>query len=311
MPGRGRGTPGRGRGTKNQGASKADSDESRQSTPPSPALTPAILNARLIDAIRTDSVAEALGKALLGNHNVMDELCKALTPFIQLTIDETVKAKIDKLTNDNNILQSTVSKLSDENKKLINEVNANKQYLEELDRQHRGANLIIRGVPEQSMAERASTDGGEAALPNESHTSVENTVIEFARRELNVNIENKDIVAAYRTRKNAKEKIRPILIRFANLKIRGEILRTRKELKDKQNNTIYISEQLTKYASDLFYKTRKLVKNNIIQSTWTRNGLVYIRKSSNGDPLLIRSDNDLPKSAPSEINAIFHDGLLV
>ena len=68
-----------------------------------------------------------------------------------------------------------------------------------------------------------------------------------------------------------------------------------KKILRQQKRNIYINEHLTKRASDLYYKARKLVKNDKIFAAWTRNGQVFIKQTKEQlKPIFIKSVHDLP-----------------
>ena len=56
---------------------------------------------------------------------------------------------------------------------------------------------------------------------------------------------------------------------------------------------VYVREDLTKAKSQLFAETRKLVKNKVIKSTWTRDGKIFIQPSENARPTQILSLDDI------------------
>jgi len=85
-----------------------------------------------------------------------------------------------------------------------------------------------------------------------------------------------DIFAAYRLRKGVKDSSHSIHVRFCNTKVRASVLRPRRELRSTMGPHIFISEHLTKDASKLFIDARFLICNKKIDSTWTRNGSVFI-----------------------------------
>jgi hypothetical protein len=60
------------------------------------------------------------------------------------------------------------------------------------------------------------------------------------------------------------------------------------------NNTgIYISEDLNREESYLFYLSRKLKRNNVIVSTWTENGEVYIKESQASSPRIVTKNDHI------------------
>ena len=54
-----------------------------------------------------------------------------------------------------------------------------------------------------------------------------------------------------------------------------------------KNTNMYISEDLTKNESSLFYKARMLKRNNAIHSTWTEEGDTYIKENQESPPTLL------------------------
>jgi len=79
----------------------------------------------------------------------------------------------------------------------------------------------------------------------------------------------------HRMRAGPKDKCRPVIVRFTNRRVRNMVYAARKELKD-LSDRVYISEHLTKAASDLFFDARRMVREKKIFAAWTQNGLVHI-----------------------------------
>jgi len=69
-------------------------------------------------------------------------------------------------------------------------------------------------------------------------------------------------------------------------------------LQNLRNENVYISEDLTVSESRLFYKARQLKKNNLIHSTWTREGKVYVRKRVDQDPIEICEEHEIFTNFP-------------
>ena len=59
---------------------------------------------------------------------------------------------------------------------------------------------------------------------------------------------------------------------------------------------IYVNESLTKRNYQLLRQALRLKKQNLISSSYTRNGQLYIQKSSADSPILIKCANDLDKA---------------
>ena len=170
---------------------------------PPKAKTP--LAEELIEALQDSKVAEALARAL--------------SPFIQLSIDEALAKRLKGFTKsvkdvktENSRLSKRVDDLSADNAVLRKELTVNSQRMEDVDAYSRSDNLIIKGLSETSAAERATAG---AVLnrdqPNESHLAVEATVISFARDVLKVDISARDISIAHRLKAGPKTPFDPSL----------------------------------------------------------------------------------------------------
>jgi hypothetical protein len=232
--------------------------------------------------IKSEDIAEALLDS-----RVVDALAKALAPFIALAIDESLNKKLDGLTatvrelkTENTRLAKQCEGVAKENEDLKKLVNDHGQRLDAVESYSRRDNLIIRGLPEMSSAERAT---GGATLDDHSsraevHTSVETTVIDFCQRSLGIALSPRDIAIAHRLKAGTRDKCRPVIVRFANFHLRNQVYNSRKQLKD-STEKVFISEHLTKSSSDLFFEARRLLREKKIFGAWTRNGEVFVRFS--------------------------------
>ena len=147
----------------------------------------------------------------------------------------------------------------------------------------RNDNLIIRGLPERTAAERASDApdlNSGAPMLRETFESVERTTLEFFNSSLGVAVTQQDVSIAHRIRAGPNDKVRPIIVRFNNRKVRNAVFRAKKMLKNDSRH-IFISEHLAKLASELFFEARKYVKDKRLNSAWTMNGQVYAKTDSN------------------------------
>ena len=109
--------------------------------------------------------------------------------------------------------------------------------------------------------------------------SLSNYLVAFCNDVLGVKIENKDISIAHRLKAAKYDRVRPVIVRFVSRKTQNAVYSARKLLKN-SSDPIFISEHLSKAASDLFYDARKMLKEKKIHGTWTQNGHVYVKFSS-------------------------------
>lgn len=256
----------------------------------------------LLEALLDERVVEAIGSALSPSiaKAVADAVNKAVAPLVKQL--EGLSASVKKLEAENARLSKRCETIEEENKRLKKIDTEHGQRLDDLEVYSRSDNLIIRGLPERSAAEKASagptlagSDSGSTL--RETYESVQRSVIEFTNS-LGVHVLPQDISVAHRIKAGKKDKVRPIIVRFVSRNVRNAVYSARKGLKD-SNPPIFISEHLTKAASELFFEARKMVTDKKIHAAWTQNGLVYIRFSSdpNTRATIIRSSGDLvPKS---------------
>jgi hypothetical protein len=251
--------------------------------------------------IKTDDIIDALLDS-----KVVDALANALSPLIKKIINESLDDKIAALAKAVTEAQQTSAKLSTRVAELTNE-NADMRLqltsqgarLAAMETYSRLDNLIIKGLPEPSYAEkgtRGSADADESLHTADSHSAVESTVLAFCQDTLHIDISPSDISTAHRLRAGGKDKVRPVIVRFTNRRIRDAIYRAKKVLKNSSGaRAIYISEHLTKHAAELFYECRKLLRNKKVHSTWTQHGQVYIKVSTDpsAKPILVKCLSDL------------------
>jgi len=248
--------------------------------------------------VKPDDIIDALLDERVG-----EALARALGPFLKKSIDEALQEKfaefnrtLHALKKDNVALHVQVDELRIENTDLRRQVVEQNVRVEAIETYSRIDNLIIKGLPDQSFAERgtpAATNADSVSLVA-GHTSVLNTVLAFCSDVLRVDVSPHDVSSVHRLKAGPKDVVRPVVIRFSNRRVRDAVYHAKKILKN-HTPSIYISEHLTKSASDLFYASRKLVREKKIYSTWTQSGLIYVKKTSDisSKPTVIKNLVDL------------------
>jgi len=61
----------------------------------------------------------------------------------------------------------------------------------------------------------------------------------------------------------------------------------------REDQRIFINENLTNYPRELFWKANKMKKDNMITSTWTMDGKIFVKTSPSGTPVRIYCVEDL------------------
>lgn len=249
---------------------------------------------------------------LLSDPRVTDILQKLLDPLINLSVEEAIKrhlgpiqTAVKDLKQESTRLGNTVARVEAENQLLRSQVEDQAVRLEDLEIYSRSHDIIVRGLPESSSAERATASATDSSnLSSNSYQSVENSILALCNNTLSVPTTPKDILVAHRLKAGKNDKFRPVIVRFASRKIRDDIYRAKKKLfqprdneqrQDGQHVRVYITEHLTRKNSDVYFEARNLVKAKRLAFAWTYNGLTNVKLSSDVQekPTVIRSAEDL------------------
>lgn len=91
------------------------------------------------------------------------------------------------------------------------------------------------------------------------------------------------------------ERVRPVIVKFTSYRMRNMVFRSKSRLKADRTKKIFINEDLTKFRSELFFKTRQLKKKQQIADCWTFDGRVLL-KNSRGVVTAINSQDDLEQA---------------
>ena len=137
-------------------------------------------------------------------------------------------------------------------------------------------------------------------LPEKQNENTNDVVIKVAAH-IGVTITNNDISRSHRVgRKLAPNDSsgRSIICKFTSYRVKNELMRARKNLKGvrpdqlfpdldwpalprRREVGLYINEDLTQVRANVASRARKLKRENIITDTWTRDGLIFIKKGDN------------------------------
>lgn len=244
----------------------------------------------LMECLLGDEVMETLATKLETRLTSMirlisDDLAKVFTAKMESMVAGFTEASFQKLSQEQN---EKVGNLEKENSLL-------KAKLDDLENQTKLDNLIIYGIDGRSKNDTSTLQSASQHDFSSNDKRVTQSVINLCNGRLGLSITESDISFAHGISGNSKDPNGPILVRFTNRSVRNLIYSARKRLKGSSNSDpVYINEHLTRSNASLFAEARKMVKNKSITSTWTRGGLVYIRRSE--DP------NEKPRKVSSSIN---------
>lgn len=235
--------------------------------------------------VKPDDLVEALSDT-----KVLGALADILSPLIEaavstaiekrlaIAVEAIIDSKMGDLLSSVREMKSKTDKIEQQNITLREQLTVQTRRIDEMEALSRYENLVLRGIPEQSYAERGSvshstTDG----ITTASYQAVENTVIAFCKDSLHIEITPHDISFAHRIKTGPKDAIRPVLVRFTSRRVRDQIYRSKKLLKGSSTNNVYISEHLSRANAELFFEARKLLRLKKLHSAWTQMGLVHVK----------------------------------
>ena len=236
---------------------------------------------------KVNELIEALTDA-----RVVQAIVAAITPAIKLCMQE----ELGELRSVLKLLEGKHDKQNMVIKDLQNENSVLKRRVDSLDAEARNSTLVIRGIPENSYAERATGEGlhglsSSGTLPNKVnlHASVtQDAVLNLCNNDLKLHLSSEHIVQAYRMRAKTPGLTRAVRVTFSTRKVRDAVFQERRRLKEKTEAKIYISEDLIKSASELYYEARKLVKEKRLNSCWTAGGVVFVKRLETDKPVPVR-----------------------
>jgi len=244
--------------------------------------------------------------AIFSNDRVIDAFTKALQPALSsLTTD--IHKQLVNLSSEIAKRDNEIKDLKIENQRLKNVVQQHSVQIEALENYTRVDNIIVHGLPESfaTTASSARNDVGDRADPTQEQQlqpqkedifATEKIFTEFCRNKLHIAVSPSDISICHRLPSRNTTAPRPVIVRFANRKMKSRILAQRNELK---GSNIYMNEHLTKRTSDMFAKARKLVKDRVLLGAWTTNGRLTI-KVQDGERVRTKTINHPDELAFSE-----------
>ena len=158
-------------------------------------------------------------------------------------------------------------------------------------------NVIISGLDLQARSYARATSGndheetnGTSSQSGGEFTGLRKKVAEFVNKTMGVQLQTSDIIACHELPSRKEERVKPVIVSLINNAVKRDVMMGRKKLK---GTRIYVNEQLTKKNAALFKKARDLKKQAKIDSTWTYNEKVFLKKSQSGSPKEITAEEDL------------------
>ena len=219
--------------------------------------------------------AENVLKTKLKQMNVCS--CEKLT--IELN---TLQRRFAELERD---YKETTRKLKQELDDKNNHIKQLEAQIDVIDQQNRQKNVRIVGLEE-----------------TETETTKED-IVKMMHLE-NFNISTNDIDEVHRFGKRGKSRTpRDTLVKFRSTATKEKVYKNRiaitKTMRGsgsgnaKANGKTFINDDLTKYRAKLLYNTRRLVKEQRLNATWSHCGNIMIKLSIKDKPIAVYTDQDV------------------
>ena len=119
-------------------------------------------------------------------------------------------------------------------------------------------------------------------------------VMEVASK-MNVPIKLEEISRAHRVGKPSQNKPCAIICRFLNWRVKHSFMKGRSSLRDTK---MYVSEDLTKARSHLYYLVRQKQKAKKCAQCWTNDGNVFLKKTDESQSVIIFDPTHLERICP-------------
>ena len=205
---------------------------------------------------------------ILSDENVsLKKLCQGSEDTI-----EQLKKKVEDLEETNSYATSRLHSQLEEKDSFIRIM---MEKIDQLEQGTKANNIKISGVKEEE---------GE---------DITAKVVDIVRDQLKVhNMNSDDIKDAGRMGKKTETNTRDILVKFKCSTIRDTTYKKRKLLM-RNDDPIYINEDLTQCRSQLFYEARKLRKKGKLFGVWTQQGNIMVKLQQDDPPCAVRNFNQL------------------
>lgn len=146
----------------------------------------------------------------------------------------------------------------------------------ELEQQSRMNDLIITGLKiKPSSFAQAVKGTGEDNEGNHDITTEEQVVSFLRSKHIDIDKSNIEVCHLLSSKNADKSVIPPVMIRLKNRKHKIDLLKQGRKLKDTH---VYMNENLTKRNAGIARRARQLRKQGHIESTWTMNCKVFIKR---------------------------------
>jgi hypothetical protein len=181
-------------------------------------------------------------------------------------------------------------KLTSELDKLKTEVKNLSTQVDDLAQYSRKNCLRFSGIAESSSVGREDTDKIVLNICNKVILRSIGTTLDFG-----------DIDNSHRLGpkpRSSHDPPRDIIVKFTRYRSKAVVYGNKRNLKNYNSNhssgyKVFINEALTKRRANVFSRLRRCKRDGLIDSCWTYEGKLFVKKSLGGSKTLIRDEDDV------------------
>jgi hypothetical protein len=192
-----------------------------------------------------------------------DETSKRL----QKQYDETTKRMFEGMKE----VQKRMNVIEENDSRQDKEIDNMRADLDDIKQKEKDRNMVVTGLKDEQMTKEEA--------------------IKTLNDNLKTNIRSDDIeyVLKLKTTDTQPSRLRIV---FTEKSTKMKVMKQKTKLKNKMN--VWLSDDLTKYKSDIAYAARQALRDNKIHQTWVHDGKIFIKKTTKDRPITIRRKEDLP-----------------
>lgn len=221
--------------------------------------------------------------------NISEKLDKILSKIDSL--EDKMDKRLTKVEDQCSLLTKRSLEQERSHNYVLSEVDNLKVRVHRMEQERLANNIIIRGVKELEKDENGL-----------------NSMVDSILSSLTIDFSAANVKSCRRIGGKAENKTRVILVKMSSADAKLNIMQVLKnkplDCSQFESNgcvwgtdadKIFLSDDLTRMSSDIFYKARQLRKKNRIKYAWSKLGTIYVRKDDQSQAVNILSVHQLLK----------------
>lgn len=277
---------------------------SKLKKPPVPRKT---ISDKIIEAFTSKDVLDQIIPVI--SNKIGESISKAINEAIEthtktyidehiIPMKQTIDEQNKKIDEQKKIITKQANMIVEISKDNTRRDNALKEQDIEIDHLHNKMNnLEIRLENQEQYSRRTSLRFHNISVPVDERGNIlhpvdtDSLIVDICNNKLNVNITKEDIGRSHviGSVRNGKSQV---IVRFLSYRNREKVYNAKKILKGDPDK-LFITENLTKFRTDMVKALADLKFNGHINSYWTSDGRIYAKQNQEGRKVMIRCHDDI------------------